>query len=144
MTQNEIEIRRLVEEKTAALRARDAKAMVSAYDPGAVRYILAPPLRQPGDARDAEPVEKWLATFDGPVDTEVRDLAVTVDGDVAFCTSLNRLTATPRGQAESFTLWHRSTLGLRRIDGAWRVTHEHDSVPFEMDGSFRASLNLTP
>ena len=36
MTQDEIEIRRLIEEKAAALRARDAKAMVSAYDPGAV------------------------------------------------------------------------------------------------------------
>lgn len=65
-------------------------------------------------------------------------------GDVAFCHSLNCLSATPRGSSESFHLWHRSTLGLRRIDGACLITHEHQSTPFEMDGSFRASADLKP
>ena len=50
----------------------------------------------------------------------------------------------PRGASESFTLWFRVTLGLRKIDGRWLVTHEHESVPFEMDGSFRASIGLRP
>jgi ketosteroid isomerase-like protein len=63
---------------------------------------------------------------------------------VAFATSLDRLTATPKGMTDSFTLWFRVTLGLRRIDGRWLVTHEHESVPFEMDGSFRASVGLQP
>jgi ketosteroid isomerase-like protein len=45
---------------------------------------------------------------------------------------------------ESFSLWYRVTLGLRKIDGRWLVTHEHESVPFEMDGSFRASVDLLP
>jgi ketosteroid isomerase-like protein len=109
-----------------------------------VIFDLAPPLRQPGDARDPGPVEQWLATFEGPMDTEVRDLTVTIGDDVAICTSLDRLTATPRGGTERFDLWHRVTLGLRRIDGRWQIIHEHQSVPFEMDGSSRASLDLTP
>lgn len=58
--------------------------------------------------------------------------------------SLDSLTAVPRGTAEGFTLWFRVTLGLRRVGGRWLVTHEHESVPFEMDGSFRASTGLTP
>ena len=37
-----------------------------------------------------------------------------------------------------------ATLGLRKEDGAWVVTHEHESVPFDMDGSFRASIGLQP
>ncbi|HEX8345849.1 MAG TPA: nuclear transport factor 2 family protein [Actinoplanes sp.] len=49
-----------------------------------------------------------------------------------------------RGASESFSLWHRSTLGLRRIDGDWVIVHEHQSVPFEMDGSFLASTGLQP
>jgi ketosteroid isomerase-like protein len=28
--------------------------------------------------------------------------------------------------------------------GRWQVVHEHESVPFEMDGSFQASLGLQP
>ena len=41
-------------------------------------------------------------------------------------------------------MWFRVTLGLRRINGRWLVTNEHESVPFEMDGSSRASIGLTP
>jgi ketosteroid isomerase-like protein len=138
------QIRRLVEERAAAVAAKDAKAMVSHNAPAIVEYNLAPPLRQPSAGRDTSPVEKWLATFEGPMSMEVRDLEVTVGGDVAFTTSLNCLTATPVGGTETFSLWFRVTLGLRKIDGRWLVVHEHESVPFDMDGSFQASVGLQP
>ena len=41
-------------------------------------------------------------------------------------------------------LWVRTTLGFRKADGRWRVVHEHVSVPFYMDGSERAALDLKP
>jgi ketosteroid isomerase-like protein len=144
MTNDEKDIRGLIDARVAALRAKDPGAMVAAYAERVVVFDLAPPLRQPDDARDPGPVERWLATFTGAMDAEVRDLEVTVGGDVAFCTSLNRLTATPAGTDEQFDLWHRVTLGLRKVDGRWQITHLHESVPFEMDGSMRASLDLTP
>ena len=84
---DEQEIRELVTGRAAALRAGDAGTVVSAYAEQAVIFSLAPPLRQPGDPRAAEPVRRWLATFDGPIDLTVRDLNVTVGGDVAFCTA---------------------------------------------------------
>jgi hypothetical protein len=28
--------------------------------------------------------------------------------------------------------------------GTWKIVHEHTSVPFHMDGSFRAATDLTP
>ena len=59
-------------------------------------------------------------------------MTVTVGGDVAFCHSLNHL-----GNA----LWFRSTIGLCKIDSQWRVTHEHNSTPFYMDGSDKAALD---
>ena len=144
MTNDEKQIRDLVESRAAALRAKDPESMVMSYAEKVVVFDLAPPLRQPADARDTGPVGRWLATFTGPMDAEVRDLEVTVGGDVAFCTSLNRLSATPAGSAEQFDLWHRVTLGLRKLDGTWQVTHVHESVPFEMDGSMRPSVDLEP
>jgi uncharacterized protein (TIGR02246 family) len=144
MTNDEKQIRDLVHARAAALRAKDPEAMTTPYAEQVVLFDLAPPLQQPADARDSRPVQRWLATFEGPMDMEVRDLRVAADGAVAFCTSLNRLTATPVGSTESFDLWHRVTLGLQKIDGTWRIVHEHESVPFEMDGSGRASLNLKP
>jgi ketosteroid isomerase-like protein len=41
-------------------------------------------------------------------------------------------------------LWFRQTLGLLKIDGAWKIAHEHSSVPFYMDGSFKAAVDLKP
>ena len=34
--------------------------------------------------------------------------------------------------------------GFRREGGQWKVAHVHDSVPFAMDGSGRALLDLKP
>ena len=84
-----------------------------------------------------------MATFEAPPRRQVTQLEITTDGDVAFATSLDCLSAVPRGSAEGFTLWLRVTPGLRRISGRWLVTHDHESVPFEMDGSLRASVGLT-
>jgi ketosteroid isomerase-like protein len=50
--------------------------------------------------------------------------------------SLNHLAGT-RTDGEYDHAWTRSTLGLRKIDGAWKITHEHNSAPFYMDGSDR-------
>jgi PhnB protein len=41
-------------------------------------------------------------------------------------------------------LWFRGTLVLRRTDGGWKIVHEHESVPFYMDGSFGAAIDLAP
>jgi ketosteroid isomerase-like protein len=69
---------------------------------------------------------------------------VTTADEIAFCHRLNRLAATPHGATEGFELWFRATVCWRRIDGAWRIVHEHTSTPFYMDGSFRAAVDLTP
>ncbi|MFC4066573.1 YybH family protein [Actinoplanes subglobosus] len=138
------EIQEVIERKAALLETGDAEAILSYYADGFVEFNLAPPLRQPGDRRDPELLRAWMANFEKPPRREVTQLEITTDGDVAFATSIDRMSGVPRGAAEGFTLWFRVTLGLRRVGGRWLVTHEHESVPFEMDGSFRASTDLTP
>jgi PhnB protein len=41
-------------------------------------------------------------------------------------------------------VWVRVTVVLRRIGGAWKITHQHTSVPFHMDGSLKAAVDLKP
>jgi hypothetical protein len=41
-------------------------------------------------------------------------------------------------------IWLRLTVCFRKIDGRWKITHEHESVPFYMDGSDKAALDLKP
>jgi ketosteroid isomerase-like protein len=38
----------------------------------------------------------------------------------------------------------RVTVCFRKIAGKWKVVHEHVSVPFYMDGSFKAAVDLKP
>ncbi|MDQ4102186.1 MAG: nuclear transport factor 2 family protein [Actinomycetota bacterium] len=69
---------------------------------------------------------------------------MTVGRDVAFCHSLDRLSATPHGAPEGFELWFRVTICLRKIEDTWLITHEHNSTPFYMDGLFAAAVDLQP
>ena len=45
---------------------------------------------------------------------------------------------------ENQNYWTRFTVGLKKIDNAWKITHEHNSAPFYMDGSDRPALDLQP
>lgn len=140
-----VQISQLMAERVSAMCTGDADRLVSHYAPGAVTFDLDPPLLHAGaEVHDAERRRAWFATFDGPVNYDIRDLSITVGGDVAFCHSLNGMGATPLGVPGGFELWFRATVCLRRIDGAWRITHEHNSTPFYMDGSFRAAVDLKP
>jgi ketosteroid isomerase-like protein len=62
----------------------------------------------------------------------------TADGDVTFVHGLARM-----GAVGQFSMWLRVTFGLRKRDGAWQITYEHESMPFYMDG-FRAATDLEP
>lgn len=143
-TTDEERIREVLEDRAAATKARDARRFLSHTTPDLVEFSLAPPLQYQGpQARDPQAIEAWYATWQGPVEVTLTQLEITVGGDVAFCHSINRMRGT---KADGFEveLWSRATVGLRRIDGTWKITHAHDSVPFLMDGSGRAALDLKP
>ena len=141
---DETAIRTLIQDQTTAMRTGDAETICSSYAPDAVVFSLAPPLVQPPDGtRDIAELKAWFGEKGGSVWSEVSDLKVTVDGDLALCTSLDSMGAPP-DSPQPFTLWYRSTLGLRRIDDQWRIVHEHTSTPFYMDGSLRAATDLQP
>lgn len=138
------EIREVIEGRAARLSEGDVRGFLAYAAPEVVTYSLAPPLGERVDSSDPTPLEQWLATFEAPPRREVTQLEITADGDVAFATSIDSMSATPKGTTDAFTLWYRVTLGLRRIDGRWLVAHEHESVPFQMDGSFAAAIDLKP
>ncbi|WP_409184439.1 YybH family protein [Amycolatopsis sp. VS8301801F10] len=139
---SENEIRDLLAERTAAMHEKDPQRVVASYTEKAVKFDLAPPLRSTGAS--AESVAQWLSTFDGPVSYTYHDEEITVSGELAVVAALAKLTATPRGLSEPFTLWFRTTLALRHKENGWLVEHEHNSTPFHMDGSFRAAVDLQP
>jgi ketosteroid isomerase-like protein len=136
-------VRAVIAERIAAMRTKDAARAIATLAPGVVGFELGPPLSLGAEQRDPAGLEAWFQTWEGPVEIELRDLVIAVDGDVGYGHSLNRLSGTRAGGA-AVSFWMRSTLGFRKIDGAWKIAHGHSSVPFAMDGSFRALLDLEP
>jgi ketosteroid isomerase-like protein len=138
------EIRALLNDRAAAITARDAQRAVAHYAPDAVSFGLAPPLRYSGDeARDTAGIEGWFRTWAGPIGYDIGDPVIEAGDDVAFGHGLTHMTGT-KTDGEQVDLWFRSTVGLRRTATGWQITHEHDSTPFYMVGSGRAATDLTP
>jgi len=143
MTNAEAEIRKAIDERIDAIRAKDAPRAVAILANDVVAFELAPPLALPaGAARDIDSFAAWLGGFED-IDVEMRNLTVEAGDEIGFAHSLHHLKGTRVGGRE-VSLWMRSTLCFRREAGEWKIAHAHTSIPFYMDGSFRAAVDLTP
>jgi ketosteroid isomerase-like protein len=141
-SRDEADIRAVIETVHKAHHSKDAAAIVAPYVRDAAVFSLAPPLSHVG--MDLEEKTVWLNTWEGPIDLESRDLSITVSGDFAFCHGFYRHSGTPKAAGRPISFWMRATVCLHRDGGAWRIVHEHTSVPFYMDGSLRPAFDLKP
>jgi ketosteroid isomerase-like protein len=140
LNQDEAEVRAVLDGMAQAHRDRDAAAVNRHVAADATLADLAPPLWRRGP--DTAALQAWLDGWDGPVEISYRDLEVRVEGGLALCHGLVH-TQAPRG-GETAAWWARMTTVLARSEDGWRVIHELFSVPFYMDGSERAALDLHP
>ncbi len=100
------EIEALLQKLARAHADHNADAIVEVYAPDAVMFDLAPPLGRRGMKRDN--VAAWLAGWEGPIRVDARDVSLTVDGDLAFVSALNRMRGRQSGEAQD--LWYRTTM----------------------------------
>ena len=132
-----------LEEGFAAIAARDAEAAVAGFAPDVAAYELQPPLEFSGDeARDPGGLREWFATWQAPPRIALRDPRVEIAGPLAVVWSLANMRGRKTDGAD-IDLWYRATFVLRD-ERPWRVIHTHTSVPFRMDGSEKAALDLRP
>ena len=141
---SETEIRTVIADLSKALHDKDAKRVLSHYAPDSVIFDLAPPLEHAGSgAANEKGLKEWFATWRGPIGHETRDVSITANGDIAYCHGLFRLSGT-KVDGEQADVWARQTTCLKKVAGAWKITHDHTSVPFYMDGSYKAAVDLKP
>lgn len=141
-TDNEEQIRSLMDDWVRAVRAKDADRLISRHAADVMMFDLINPLRSAGADATRTRVEQWFSSFQGPLGFELRDLTIAADDTVAFCHSLNQVKGT-KTDGTPLEMWWRATVCFRRRDGRWVVTHAHSSVPFDMT-SGKASLDLEP
>jgi PhnB protein len=151
MNSDEQAIREIINDRSKALYAKNADKLFAHTATDTVSFDLAPPLQIAGDAaRSKEGIEAWFRTWKGPIGWETRDLTVAVSGDIAFTYGLSHITGTKVAGSETkehgpyIDIWIRSTNCFRKNGGEWKIVHSHSSVPFYMDGSYRAAIDLKP
>jgi len=137
----ENEINTMLMARAEAFGSKSAKEATSYSADDIVHYSLAPPLATIG--KDEKGLQGWFDTWEGPIGGDVRDEKLTVGEDVAFWTGLVNMTGT-KTDGTKVDLWFRQTLGLVKTASGWKVAHEHESVPFAMDGSGLALFDLKP
>ena len=135
------DVREVIDAWAAALRAKDADGVISHQTPDFVQFALAPPLQ--ASALDRSGLDEWFASWRGRIEYEIRDQSITAGDQLAFCHSLNRMAGTSLG-GEKTDLWFRQTMCFCKLGDEWKITHEHDSVPFYMDEEARAAIDLEP
>ena len=126
---DEAELRRVIAAWSAAVSARDLDGIVADYLPDTVLYDAIPPYKTVGKAAIRQAWANCLPYFPERFTLEHRDLAIHVAGDVAVMHGLVHFLPTPADDPSGQT-WMRVTVGYRRIEGKWKVLHEHVSVPF--------------
>jgi uncharacterized protein (TIGR02246 family) len=139
---SESSLRAIVDERVAAVAAKDPKPLAARQHPDIVMFNVLPPLHSRGNAAVEDATRAWFDGYASDIGYEVRDLNVTVDGDVGFCSFLYHVTGTLAAGGD-VDMWVRATLGCQRIDGEWFIVHDHESVPFDA-ATGQALISLEP
>lgn len=139
---DEAAIRACIDARIAAVRAKDVDALMAGYAPDVVTFDMVRPLMNAGTGAVRKRVEEWFGSFGSAIDYQISDLHLSVSGDVAFGHNFTSVRGTTT-QGNKVAMWFRETVGFRKIDGRWTVTHQHSSVPFDM-ATGKALLDLSP
>lgn len=142
-SRDEAAIREAIESWEQAVHAKDVDAVMRHYAPDFRAFAIAPPLESRGLETWRSGLKMWFDSWKGPVSIDMSELELHVDRNLAYSTSVNHLTG-ERTDGEKTDVWVRATVCWRKSRGQWLVTHEHVSVPFYMDGSMRAAVDLSP
>src|ERR1700730_7526245 len=90
----EAEIRALIDTRVKAVRTKDVNMALSNIAPDILSFDVVNPLQYIGSDASRKRTEDLFSSFQGPIGYEIRDLSITTGDDVAFCHSLNQVSAT--------------------------------------------------
>lgn len=130
-------INTLIEQWKQAVIGGDINKIVSFYADDIVSFDAVTALQFKGKAAYRAHWEECMKHCPGPGVFEFHELRIVEAQDSAFAHWLAHC-----GGADK-ACWMRVTAGYQRINGQWRVVHEHWSAPFDMQ-SGAALFDLKP
>jgi uncharacterized protein (TIGR02246 family) len=127
----EVAIRRLIEDWASAVRAKDINGVVAHHTDDVVMYDVPPPTAVRGISAYRETWPPFFeALTEGEAAFDIVELQITAGDTVTFASALLRC-GSKEELAKDPDPRLRLTIGLRKVDGAWKIAHEHHSFPAE-------------
>ena len=120
----ESQIKAVIEAWANAARQHDLPGVLAHHEQDIVMFDLPPPLQSRGMDEYKKTWDLFFRYHKPSQAFDIEELAITAGEDVAFAVAIMRCGAGAQG---GFPF--RLTIGLRKIDDDWRITHEHHSVP---------------
>jgi ketosteroid isomerase-like protein len=114
------------------MSAKDLDRLMSLYSDDIVYFDLVPPLQYAGSAALRERFSEWFDGWMGSIGMELRDVSISMGGDFAAACMLLRASGTRTGGVE-VGYWVRVTNCFRRSSDRWLITHEHVSLPVDLE-----------
>jgi ketosteroid isomerase-like protein len=142
MVSTQSEVRALLDSRSEAIWIKDIDRLMSLYSPDIIYFDLVPPLQYVGAAALRGRFLHWFDGYKGSIGQEIRDLNVLAGGDVAIASMLIRASGTLKNGNE-VGLWVRATSSCQRSNHRWLITHEHISLPVDLE-SGSAAMDFVP
>jgi ketosteroid isomerase-like protein len=127
--QNEIQIRKLIENWAKAVRDKDIDAILAFHSENLVMYDVPEPFQSVG-------LDEYRKTWDTffkytkPGVFDIHELNIVTNDAIAF--AYGKLQCSDKTNSDVYTpLDFRLTVGLKKIKGQWTILHEHHSIPAE-------------
>jgi uncharacterized protein (TIGR02246 family) len=127
-SEDDAAIRAVIESWTAAVRRRDIAGILQNHSADIVMFDVPPPFQSKGIEAYNKSWELFFSWTNDPIPFDVTEMSITAGSNVAFVVATMHC-AEPGAEGEHQPLDFRLTVGLRKIDGKWMITHEHHSVP---------------
>jgi ketosteroid isomerase-like protein len=125
-----IRITALLENWANAVRRHDVSSILAFHEPDIVMFDLPPPIQCKGIQAYEQTWDLFFRYHKPGAAFDFEELSVTAGPDVGFAVAIMRCGPdSSKNPADKDGFLFRLTVGLCKVDGDWRITHEHHSVP---------------
>ena len=126
----EAEIRSLIETWADAVRRHDLPAILAHHADDIVMFDVPPPLQSRGMAEYRKTWDLFFKYHRPGQAFDIQELEIFAGDTAAFAIAVMRCQSMAPGGADvAIDFPFRLTIGLTKDGGAWRIRHEHHSVP---------------
>ena len=135
-------LRQLIAERVAAVEAKDPTPLASRHSSDVVIFDVLPPLMSRGSSAVIKKTQQWFDGYAGKIGYDVEYLDIRANDHLGFCSFVYHVSGTLQS-GDEVDMWVRATVCCERVDGQWRIVHDHESVPFDPDTG-QAQIGLKP